>query len=243
MSGISCKETRPGYCEISIYGWHIVLKQDASASGKWYASAEPLVEPFTAGDSIVAKNSFEEKNEALRWGLDQTGEKWAKVFLEWQTSTLKLESASQLLQRPIFERFRKYDVPTTVSLLEGLLFRTWGTELVRVRQASEVLRKMENSDLEPLVMFWNIFCYVLPTWSPGPYQYVAQGSLHLSSDAIDAEVHRWALELIELPFYPTINLFAQAVDEWLHSCDLRPFSRDGTQRMGMEGVLRLFEPG
>jgi hypothetical protein len=85
-------------------------------------------------------------------------------------------------------------------------------------------------------------CYCLPQFTNTSTRLPLE-SLEVGRYHIEQEAHQWALELVQLPFYPTIFAFTLAFAEWLETCDIRPLMNKGASELvTMSNCLRLFDP-
>jgi hypothetical protein len=240
--GIRGKQINEFRRELKLYGWHgIIARSEEEDNPLWVAYMEPLADEILTYKRIISPQCFEDQFQGQRWCIDQIFEQWGNIFREWRKN---LSPQDKELYQAIIEKLRGYEVPTALALVYQTTFEYWGPELAKQRQKDIRLRDAELSEEEPFVMFRQPSFY-LEDWSRGPYNYIPQKITKLESLDIKEESEAWAKELVQFPFYRTINIFALAVERWIENCDIRPWMRKGESeqdaRLGWLGWIRMYD--
>lgn len=253
---IKGKWTRPDYWETVMFGWHAEVERPPHLNGMWQATIEPLVEPFKGSPAITSPQFFYGGNLGLGGHFDGVGwcyreilKQWSIVFAQWRKEP---SFETNPLRQQIVNRLRQHELRSELQLIENGLGGRWGTLIEQQRQNVPELRDDEAGNVEPTILIWETVRDIGIRW---PYELVKdvgirwqgfnrmpqQGqSLTMSERYIEAE--SWAEELAQYPFYPTINIFSQAVIDWIQTCDLKPFLQEGDDEVSvMWDCLRVFD--
>jgi hypothetical protein len=227
--GIEGKWTRPDRWETVMFGWHAIVEQQPQLNGMWQATIEPLVEPFKGSPAITAPQFFYGgdlggQHDGTYWCFREILRQWSAVFAQWRNEP---SFETNLLRQQIVDRLRQHELRTQLLLI-GIygLTATWGNELSQQRQPMPQLFDEREASLEPTILAWEIVRDIGVRWR-GVNNRIPQQGKSLNTNQVFIEAKRWAEELMQYPFYPTINIFAQAVIDWIQTCDLKPFFKDG----------------
>jgi hypothetical protein len=242
--GIEGKWTRPDCWETIMFGWHVIVEQQPQLNGMWQATIEPLVEPFKGSPTITAPQFFYGGDlggqfEGTGWCFREILRQWSKVFAQWRNEPA---FATNPLRQKIVERLRQYELRSALILLGiNSLTNQWGRMLKQQRQSVPELQGDMAANVEPTILIWETVRDIGVRFR-GPQNRLPQGERSINLGQLDLETRRWAEELMQYPFYPTVNLFSQAVIDWIETCDLKPFLKEGDDEVTeMWHCLRVFD--
>jgi hypothetical protein len=163
---------------------------------------------------------------------------WSTVFARWRTEPV---FEANPLRQKIIEWLRQYDLRSTLQLLDiNCLTYQWGLLLKQQRGSVPELQGDMAADAEPTILIWETV-QDIGVHFRGSQGRLPHGEQSLTPYQLSKVARPWAEELSQYPFYPTINLFSQAVLDWIETCDLKPFLKEGDDEVTvMWHCLRIF---